>query len=86
MHTRLGAIGTNQCSLPGQETVRNQDPVGTQHMVLHNGMQFAFASALLDQLEDCGTNVREHCRRLRDRHHTAKNLMVAKPSIEIQDV
>ena len=35
---RVGAIGTNQCSVPGQETVGIQDPVGTQHMVLHNDM------------------------------------------------
>ena len=60
--------------------------MGTQCTVLHNDMQFAFASALLDQLEDYGTNVREHCRRLRDRHHTAKAPIVAKPSTEIQDV
>ena len=55
-------------------------------MVLHNDMQFAFASALLDQLEDYGANVREHHRRPRDRHHTAKTLMVANPSLEIQDM
>ena len=60
--------------------------MGAQHIVLHNDMQFAFTSALLDQLEDYGTNVREHCRRLRDRYHTAKAQIVAKPSIEIQDV
>ena len=86
MYIRVGAIGTNQCSVPGQETVGIQDPVGTQHKVLHNDMQFAFASGLLDQLEDYGTNVREHHRRLRDRHHTAKTPMVAKPSLEIQDM
>ena len=86
MHTRVGAIGTNQCSVPGWETARIQDPVGTQHTVLHNDMQYAFTSALLDQLENYGANVREHCRKLRDRHHTAKTLMVAKPTIEIQDV
>ena len=86
MHSRVGAIGTNGCSVPGQETVRIQDPVGTQCMVLNNDMQFAFASALLDQLEDYGTDVRMHHRRLRDRHHTAKTQIVVKPSIEIQDV
>ena len=86
MHTRVGAIGTNRGSVPGRETVRIQDQAGTQHMVLSNDMQFAFASALLDQLEDYGANVREHCRRLRDRHHTAKTPIEAKPSLKIQDV
>ena len=41
MHTRVGAIGTNQCSVPGQKTVGIQDPVGTQHMVLYNDMQLS---------------------------------------------
>ena len=86
MHTRVGAIGTNQCLVPGWEIVGIQDPVGTQCTVLCNDMQFAFTSALLDQLEDYGTIVREHCRRVRGRHHTAKSPMVAKPSIEIQDM
>ena len=48
MHTRVGAIGTNRVSGPGWETVRVQDPVGTQHTVLSNDMHFAFASALLN--------------------------------------
>ena len=86
MHTRMDAIGTNQCSVPGRETVGIQDPMGTQHIVLCNDTQFAFTSALLDQLEDYGADVRQHNRRLKDRHHTAKTPMVAKPSIEIQDV
>ena len=86
MHTRVSAIGTNRDSVPGWETVRIQDPAGTQHMVLSNDMQFAFALALLNQLEGYGTDVREHCRRLRDRHHTAETPIEAKPSIEIQDV
>ena len=72
MHTRVGAIGTNRGSLPGWETVRIQDPSGAQCRVLSNDMQFAFFSVFLDQLEYYGTNVREHCRRLRDKHHTAK--------------
>ena len=65
MHARVDAIGTHRGSEPGQETFGIQDPVGTQCMVLSNNMQFTFASALLNQLEDYGTNVREHCRRLR---------------------
>ena len=86
MHTRIGAVGTNRGSVPGQETVGIQDQAGTQCMVLSNDMQFAFASAFLDQLEGYGADVREHCRRLRVRHHTAKTLIEAKPSLEIQDV
>ena len=43
MHTRVGAIGTNRCSVPGWETVGIQDPVGTQHMVLCTDVQFSFA-------------------------------------------
>ena len=86
MHTRVGAIGTNSGSVPGLVTVRIQDPAGAQCTVLSNDMQFAFISALLDQLEDYGTDVREHCIRLRDKHHTAKTPIEAKPSLEIQDV
>ena len=83
MHTRVGVIGTNSGSVPGQETVRIKDPAGAQHTVLSNDMQLAFASALLDQLEDYGANVRGHCRRQRDRHHTANTPIEAKPSLEI---
>ena len=86
LHIRVGAIGTNAYSVPGWETVGILDPVGTKHMVLSNDMQFDFTSALLDQLQDYGTDVREYCRRLRDRHHTTKSLNEAKPSLEIQDV
>ena len=80
LHTRVRAIGTDKYSVPGQETVGIQDPVGTQCMVLSNVMQYAFVSALLDQLEDYGANVKEHCRRLRNRQYTAK------PYLKIQDV
>ena len=85
LHTRVVATGINVYSGPGQEAVGIQDPVGTQCTALSNDMQFAFASALLDQLEDYGTDVREHHRRLRDRHHTAKTPIEMKPSLEIQD-
>ena len=86
LHTRVGAIGTAKCSVLGQEIVGIQDPVGTQCMVLSNHMQYAFTSALLDQLEDYGANVREHYGRLMDRQHAARIPIEAKPSIEIQDV
>ena len=51
MHTRLGAIGTNSGSVPGQETVRIQDPAGAQHMVLSNDMQFALPHLFLTNLK-----------------------------------
>ena len=60
MHTRVGAIGTNSGSVPGWETARIQDPAGAQCTEWSNDMQFAFASALANQLEDYGANVREH--------------------------
>ena len=86
MHTRVGAIGTDKYSVPGQETVGIQDPVGMQCRVLSMDMQCAFATALLDQLEEYGTNVKEHHRRLRTRQYTAKLQIEAKPSLEIQSV
>ena len=86
LHTRVGAIGTDKYSVPGWEIVGIQDPVGTQCKVLSNDMQCAFATALLDQLEDYGTKVKEHCRRLRTRQYPANPQVEAKPSLEIQSV
>ena len=86
LHTRMGDIGTDKHSIPDWETVGIQDPVGMQCKVLSNDMQYAFATALLDQLEDYGTNVKEHHRRLRTRQHPAKLQIEAKPSLEIQSV
>ena len=83
MHTTVGAKGTDKCSVPGQETVGIQDPVGMQCKVLSNDMQYAFATALLDQLEDYGANVEEHCRSLRIRQYTANPQDEVKPSLEI---
>ena len=82
----MGTIGTDKYSVSCWEAVGIQDPVGTHHMVLSNDMQYAFASAILDQLEDYGANVKEHCRRLRNRQDTAKPQIEAKLSLEIQDV
>ena len=86
LHTKVGAIGTDKFSVPGQETVGIQDPVGIQCKVLGNDMQYAFATALLHQLEDYGTNVKEHHRRLRTRQYPAKPQIEAKPSLEIHSV
>ena len=86
LHTRVGAIGTDKCSVPGWETVGIQDPVGMQCKVLSNDMQYAFATALLDQLEDYGANVKDHYRRPRTRQYTANPQIEAKPSLEIQSL
>ena len=69
----------DKCSVPGQETVGIQDPVGTQCKVLSNDMLYAFATALLDQLEDYGANVKEHDRGLRTRQYTADPRMRLNP-------
>ena len=62
--TREGAIGTGQSSALGQRTVGFQDPVGDRRLVMNHETQNAFVSAPLDQLEDLGADVMEHCRRL----------------------
>ena len=74
LHTRVGATGTDKCSVLGWETVGIQDPVGTQHTVLSNDMQYAFTSALLAPM------------RLSNRQHTARTPIDAKTSTEIQYV
>ena len=84
MHTRMGAISTDKYSELGQETVWIQDPVGTQSKAMNNDRQHAFATALVDQLEDYGANINEHHRRLRTRQYPAKPQMEAKTSLEIQ--
>ena len=38
--------------------------MGGQKIVINNDMQLAYASALLDHLEDLGTDVQSHHRRL----------------------
>ena len=80
MHTRVGVIGTDKCSVPGQETIGIQDPVGMQCKVLNNDMQYAFATALLDQPEDYGTNVKEQFRRLRTRKYPENPQIEARNS------
>ena len=53
------------------EPVEVQEPVGGQRIVINNDMQLAYASALLDHLEDLGTDVESHRRRPRARHYPA---------------
>ena len=84
MHTRLGVISTDKYSVLDQETAGIQDPVGPQSKVMINGMQYAFATALLDQFDHYGTNVTKHCRILRTRQYSAKPQIQAKASLEIQ--
>ena len=68
---RVGAIGADQNSAPSQVTVGFQEPVGNRRMVTDYHMENAFATALLDQLEELGANLTEHCRRLRPRQYSA---------------
>ena len=86
LHTRVGAMDTDKYSIPGWETVGIQYPVGTQCKVLSNDMQYAFATALLDQHEDYGANVKEHHRRLRTRQYPENLQIEAKSSLKIQSV
>ena len=86
LHTRVDAIGTDMYSVPGQEIVGIQDPVGMQCKVLSNDMQYAFVTALIDQLEDYGTDVKEHHRRLMTKQHPAKPQIEAKSFPEIHSV
>ena len=60
-----------QYSALGWEPVEVQEPVGGQRIVMNKDMKLAYTSALLDHLEDLGTNVQSHCRRLRARHYPA---------------
>ena len=85
VHPRVDTIGTDKYSVPGQETVRIQAPVGTQGRVSDNDMQYAFASALLDQLDSYGADVNEHYRRLRNKQYSAKPQIEAASSLEIQN-
>ena len=71
VHTRDGAIRNGQSSALGQKTLAFQDPVGNRKLVMDHEMQNAFASALLDHLEDLSTDVKEHYRRLRPRQYSA---------------
>ena len=71
MHAKMGAIRTGQSSALSQTTVRIQDSAGDKRMVLNDDMHNAFASALLDQLEDIGTDVKEHCRRMMPMQYSA---------------
>ena len=51
--------------------------------MLSKDMQYTFATALVDQLEVYGANVKEHQKGLRTRQYPAKPQIKAKPSLEI---
>ena len=76
MQTREAAIGADRYSALGRKTAGFQEPVGHRHMVNDNDMQQAFATALLNQLEDMGVDVTGHRRRLMARQ-------AAGPQLEI---
>ena len=71
MHAKVGAIRTERSSALGQETVGIQDSVGNKRMVLNCDMQSIFSSVFLDQLEELGTDIKEHHRKLRPRQYSA---------------
>ena len=49
-------------------------PGGHKHMVNDNDIQQAFATALLNQLEDMGADITGHCRRLMTRQAAGPQL------------
>ena len=60
-----------QYSALRQEHVEVQESEGGQKIVINNDIQHAYASHLLDHLEELGTDVQSHCRRLGARHYPA---------------
>ena len=71
VHTREDAIRTGQSSVLGKRTVGFQDPVGNRRLVMDHEMQNDLALAVLDQLDDLGTNVKGHHGRLVPRQYSA---------------
>ena len=57
MKTREAAIAADKYSALDQKTAGSQEPVGHRHMANDNDMQQAFATTLLNQLEDMGVDV-----------------------------
>ena len=76
MQAREAAIGAEQYSPLGQKTAGYQEPLGHRHMVNDSDMQQAFATALLNQIEDMGADVTRHHRRL-------MAMQAAGPQLEI---
>ena len=76
MHTREDAIRSGKCSDLGCETAGIQDPMGSTGKVVDERLQHAFTKAVLDQLAANDTDVKRHCRKLREQQN------VALPAIE----
>ena len=72
--TPNNTIGAYRNSAPGQAAVEFQEPVGNRGMVKD------FATALLDELERLGADVREHRRRLRQ-NSTVHQIDVCQPTV-----
>ena len=53
------------------ETVGIQDPVSSMGKVIDERLQHAFTEAVLDQLAANGTDVKRHCRKLREQQNVA---------------
>ena len=85
MLTREAAIGADKYSALHQKTAGFQEAVGHRHMVNDNDMQQAFATPLLNQLEDMGVDVTGHHRRLMNRQAAGPQLeilpLLSNPSI-----
>ena len=73
MQTKEAATGVDKYSALGRKTAGFQEPVGHRHMV-NDDMQQAFATALLNQLEDMGVDVTGHHRRLMARQAAGPQL------------
>ena len=76
MHTSVDAIRSGKCSDLGRETVGIQVSVSNMDKVVDERLQHAFTKAVLDQLAANGTDVKRHCRKLREQQN------VALPAIE----
>ena len=68
---KVGAIGADHSSVPCQVTVQYLEPLGNRKMDRDYQMHNAFVPTFLDQLENLGANVKEHCRRLRPKQYSA---------------
>ena len=61
VYSKLGAIRAKKGLAFGQGTVEIQDSVSNKSSGFENGLQLAYTSALLDQLEARGADVSKHC-------------------------
>ena len=69
MHTRQDAIRSGRGPELGLKTVGIQDPVSDIGRVVDVRLQHAFTEAVLDQLAANGTDVKKHCRKLKEQQN-----------------